>query len=138
MNVVVAEWVEKAESDYRVALRESQATDPPEPDAVCFHAQQCVEKYAKAFLVERGVDFDYTHNMSYVHGRCASVDPEFNRYKEDFDALDDYSVDIRYPGEKAAESDARAALEIVIRLRAFIRSKLGLDQPPTLKGAENL
>ena len=63
MNVVVAEWVEKAESDYRVALRESQATDPPEPDAVCFHAQQCVEKYAKAFLVERGVDFDYTHNM---------------------------------------------------------------------------
>ena len=134
MNVVVAEWVEKAESDYRVALRESQATDPPEPDAVCFHAQQCVEKYAKAFLVERGIDFDYTHNMPYLHGRCASVDPEFNRYKDDFDALDDYSVDIRYPGEKAAESDARAAIEIATHLRAFVRSRLDLDQPPISSG----
>ena len=98
MNAVVIEWVEKGESDYRVAVRESQAINPPEPDAVCFHAQQCVEKYVKAFLVERGVEFDYIHNMPYLHGKCVSADPEFNSYKDDFDALDDYSVDLRYPG----------------------------------------
>lgn len=41
------EWVSKAEGDWRVAQREMAATDPVN-DAVCFHAQQCVEKYLTA------------------------------------------------------------------------------------------
>ncbi len=45
MNDLVREWIEKAEGDYRVALRESQVTDEPSWDAVCFHAQQSIEKY---------------------------------------------------------------------------------------------
>ena len=33
MNDLVREWIEKAEGDYRVALRESQVTDEPSWDA---------------------------------------------------------------------------------------------------------
>jgi len=135
MKDLTAEWVKKAESDYRVAWREAQATNPPEPDAVCFHAQQCIEKYAKAFLQEAGIAFDYTHSMVYLHLKCATADPEFQAHKADFDRLDDYSVDIRYPGDSAAEADARESVEIMARLRAFIRLKLGLDPIPPSKGA---
>ena len=44
------EWIEKAEGDYRTALRERRVRRRPNHDAVCFHAQQCIEKYLKALL----------------------------------------------------------------------------------------
>lgn len=47
MNDGVREWVEKAEGDFCTALREYRARKNRNHDAVCFHAQQCVEKYLK-------------------------------------------------------------------------------------------
>jgi len=47
MNPLTLEWVQKAEADYAAACWLDQATTPVH-DAVCFHAQQCVEKYLKA------------------------------------------------------------------------------------------
>lgn len=54
---VTREWVTKAENDLRVAvyLLEPRVDQPTE--AVCFHAQQCAEKYVKALLVFRATDF---------------------------------------------------------------------------------
>jgi len=53
MNVMATEWVEKAEADYRTAEREARVRKAPSHDVVCFHAQQCAEKYLKAFLLHR-------------------------------------------------------------------------------------
>jgi HEPN domain-containing protein len=44
MTPLAAEWVSKAEGDYATARRELRARNKPNFDAVCFHAQQCVEK----------------------------------------------------------------------------------------------
>jgi HEPN domain-containing protein len=52
MNPLTLEWVDKAEGDYATALRELRARKQPNYDAACFHAQQCVEKYLKAYLQE--------------------------------------------------------------------------------------
>lgn len=46
----VRAWVRKAESDLKVA-RDELATLEPATDAVCFHCQQCAEKYLKAYLI---------------------------------------------------------------------------------------
>ena len=35
-------------------------------DTVCFHAQQCVEKYLKAFLVLEGIDFPKAHDIGKI------------------------------------------------------------------------
>ncbi len=45
------DWIDKAESDF-VAI--SRLKEKPEGiyDIICFHAQQCVEKYLKAILQE--------------------------------------------------------------------------------------
>jgi HEPN domain-containing protein len=43
MRVETAEWVEKAEGDWHTAGRELKATEFPNYDAVCFHAQQCAD-----------------------------------------------------------------------------------------------
>lgn len=53
MKRTTREWVDKAEGDATVAERELAAPNPVS-DAVCFHAQQCVEKYLKGVLEERG------------------------------------------------------------------------------------
>jgi len=39
MNDVIREWVHKDEGDFATASRELAATDSPNFDAVCFHAQ---------------------------------------------------------------------------------------------------
>lgn len=59
------EWIEKAEGDLTIALREVNA---PEPvwDGICFHAQQCAEKYLKALLEEQGIPFSKTHDLVYL------------------------------------------------------------------------
>jgi len=46
------EWLEKAEEDYTVA---SSLHADRTPGAICFHCQQCVEKWLKAALVKHGV-----------------------------------------------------------------------------------
>ena len=48
MNPEISAWVNKAEGDWETMLRESVATEKRNLDAVCFHAQQCAEKYLKA------------------------------------------------------------------------------------------
>lgn len=48
MNATIKEWVDKATGDYHTASRELQVSHEPNFDAVCFHAQQCIEKLMKA------------------------------------------------------------------------------------------
>jgi len=50
MNTVAAKWVQKAEADFYTAPREWRVRKNRNHDAVCFHAQQCIEKYLKAVL----------------------------------------------------------------------------------------
>jgi len=128
MNELVTEWIRKAESDYLVAQHELKLAEPRTSEAVCFHAQQCVEKYAKAFLTEHEVEFEYTHNMLYLHRKCVEIDAEFKKNERGFDILDDYAVDIRYPGISIKDEDAKESFEIAKRIRALIRSKLNLPE----------
>ncbi len=57
---IASKWIEKAEKDLLTAERELSFQDPV-TDTVCFHCQQAVEKYLKAFLVFHQVYFTKTH-----------------------------------------------------------------------------
>src|SRR5437660_1593841 len=48
MKRLTAQWVRKAESDYAVAKILARRSDPHH-DEVCFHSQQCAEKYLNLF-----------------------------------------------------------------------------------------
>ena len=60
---VVREWVVKAENDLTNAAHVLKLAAECPSDTVCFHAQQCVEKYLKALLVLDGIDFPKTHDI---------------------------------------------------------------------------
>jgi HEPN domain-containing protein len=60
---VCAEWLAKAENDLTNAAHTLKLGASCPTDTVCFHAQQCVEKYLKALLVVEGIDFPKTHDL---------------------------------------------------------------------------
>ena len=74
---LVAEWVRKAEDDFETATRIMRWRKKPQPDAVCYHCQQCAEKYLKAFLVLHSVDFPRIHHLPKLNELCASVEGSF-------------------------------------------------------------
>jgi HEPN domain-containing protein len=61
---VVGEWIAKAENDLKNASNTLKLGKEGPLDTICFHAQQCVEKYMKAFLTSKGIDFPKTHDIS--------------------------------------------------------------------------
>ncbi len=48
---VICEWVIKTENNLKNAVHSLKLGKECPTDTVCFHAQQCVEKYLKALLV---------------------------------------------------------------------------------------
>jgi HEPN domain-containing protein len=52
--VVAREWATKADNDLKTAAHTLKLGDKCPTDTVCFHAQQCVEKYLNAFLACTG------------------------------------------------------------------------------------
>jgi HEPN domain-containing protein len=130
MKRVTQEWVEKAEGDYGVARRELGAAQPVF-DAVCFHGQQCAEKYLKALLQERGVAFPRSHDLLLLSSLAGSHLSPPGLQQPDLKLLTSFAVDLRYPGATASRSDAEAALRIAADVRAAVRTALGLPTSPT-------
>jgi HEPN domain-containing protein len=58
-NVIrlVREWIEKAEEDLLTAQVLMSTSENRPVNNVCFHAQQCVEKYIKALLISLSINF---------------------------------------------------------------------------------
>jgi HEPN domain-containing protein len=126
MKPAVAEWVSKAEGDFLTAGRELRARKSPNYDAVCFHAQQCAEKYLKAALQEIGKRIPKIHYLLELLSLILKFDGSYEFLKADLEVLEDYSVIFRYPGEFAEKTEAQSAYAAARTVRKFIRQKLGL------------
>lgn len=127
MADLLVEWVSKAEDDYQVAQREMRSRGKKSYDAICFHCQQAIEKYMKAFLYAKKVDFPKTHNLIELLRLCSPLDGSFEMYKDLLIELDRYGVRYRYPGVSAEKEDAKSALSGAKSLREFLRTKLGIN-----------
>lgn len=126
MNPRVAEWISKAEGDFLTAGRELRARKSPNYDAVCFHAQQCAEKYLKAVLQENERNIPKIHNLIDLMLLCEEIDGSFEMLRADLVVVERFSVRIRYPGQNADKGDAQFAYAAAEIARKFIRQKLGL------------
>lgn len=126
MNQAVAEWVSKAEGDFVTAGRELRARKSPNYDAVCFHAQQCAEKYLKAILQESNKRIPKIHFLLELLALLLKFDGSYEFLKADLEILEDYSVRFRYPGHFAEKEEAQSAYASAGAIRKFARQKLEL------------
>ncbi|MEW5692114.1 MAG: HEPN domain-containing protein [Candidatus Hydrogenedentota bacterium] len=124
---LVNKWIKKADKDFLTAERELSFEDPV-TEAVCFHCQQVVEKYLKAFLIYYQIYFTKTHKIVDLLELCATIDPSFKEELKEADNLTDYAVEVRYPDillEPGVE-DAREALEMAKKVKKFVLNKINL------------
>ena len=126
MKPAIAEWISKAEGDFATAGRELRARKSPNYDAVCFHTQQCAEKYLKAVMQAEGQHIPKIHNLIELMLLCLQIDSTFEMLRADLIVMERYSVRVRYPGNSAEKDDAKAAYHAAKVVRQFVRQKLGL------------
>lgn len=123
---MVKDWILKAESDLKIG-KDEVLTSNPATDAVCFHMQQAVEKYLKAFLVFNNREIRKTRDIAELIEACKEIDGEFDYlYEIGADKLTMYTVEFRYPGIVLFPSleETRKAIEIAEKVKIFILEKL--------------
>lgn len=123
---VVHAWIARADNDLKTG-KDEFATKDPATDTICFHMQQCVEKYLKAYLVAKGKEITKTHNLALILQWCLETDPDFTQLRETgVDALTAYATAIRYPDDFHMPSlgETEKAIQAAEATRQFVLSKL--------------
>ncbi len=119
------EWMKKADADLDMAGRALRGKRK-HPDSGCYHAQQAAEKYLKALLVARGVEFPKTHDLVILNQLCVS-NGILTAFAEDpLDFLSAFAIRVRYPGGEPDLEEARKAIVIAKTVRQFARKWLGI------------
>lgn len=127
MKEEVKKWIEIANIDFYSA-KELLNSDEPLTLTACFHSQQAIEKYLKAYLVFKNKEFTKTHNISELLKLCIDIDIEFEILKElKIYELTIYATHIRYPDNFYIPTldEAKEAIELAEKTKEFVLKKLG-------------
>jgi len=132
----VREWAAHADDDMRVAEHTLTLPDDCPYRLVAYHAQQCAEKYLKPYLVLRGIDFPFTHNLARLLELC-SEQSAWREQLKDVEELTPFAITACYPGddEPVSEAEARRAVDIATRAREEVRAALSAEGA-ALKGRQ--
>jgi len=125
MKPETIEWIDKAEGDWTVARREIQ-TPNPVWNVITFLAQQCAEKYLKAFLEEHNIAFAKTHDLVVLLNSSGGLLPEINPLKQSLAHLSTFGIATRYPGAQADRRAAEESMKTADGVRTIIRAKFQL------------
>lgn len=125
---LVEEWIYKAEEDFESAVHLVKKDKKAVPDSVCFHCQQCIEKYLKAFLISNDIEPPEIHDLQRLKVICSKVDESFEEVSGELDILNAYAVNFWYPGEVATVEEANEAVFVMRKIHKFIRDRLKLER----------
>lgn len=119
---IVQQWVLKAEHDLTTAAHTLKLGADGPTDTVCFHAQQCVEKYLKELLAWQDVEAPKTHNIKTLLALLLSR-VHFELTVAEQERLTEYATVSRYPGdyEPITLTEARRAVTLARRVRRQVR-----------------
>ncbi|NLO05015.1 MAG: HEPN domain-containing protein [candidate division WS1 bacterium] len=120
----VVELVRKAELDYLTVQRLEL---PLLAEVICFHCQQCAEKYLKALVSAHGEVPERTHDLLVLHARVDAYESAVEGLLPDLALLNPFAVAVRY-AEGTADTDmAHQAIEAMERVRNAARDLLNLE-----------
>ena len=94
MKPETMEWIDKAEGDWLVAQREMHAADPVW-NVVSFLAQQCAEKYLKAFLEQHNIVFGKIHDLVVLLNSSGGLLSELNSQRQSLAHLSTFGIATR-------------------------------------------
>ena len=132
MKRLTAQWVRKAESDYEVARQIARGNEPHH-DEVCFHCQQCAEKYLKALLEELGQPVPRTHILEDLIALLVLHQARLRTFRLGSRILTRFAVATRYPGTNATKREANSAIRWADKFRSVARALLQIPPPRARK-----
>ena len=126
MNPLTLEWVRTAEADWKGLKMAQQASEPDLNNPICFDAQQCIEKYLKAWLQEANIPVPRTHDLNQLLALIVPSQPKWDAWQIAFSVLEPYAVDARYPGYLRTAAQVEHAIRICSEVRREVRAVLQL------------
>lgn len=123
------DWIEKADHDLGSA-KIIFIHLPDYFDTIAFHCQQAVEKYIKAILVHKEIEFQRSHDLIYLLELLSNhTEITEEKYKKAV-SLNGYSIQIRYPNKivKLSSEELQFALAISHEFRTFAFEQIGIDE----------
>ena len=124
-HLFIKQWLKKADGDLKVA-KTLFAGKAKFNDIICFHAQQAVEKYLKAYLTAKQTEFPKTHKIEDLPDLVAVTNPGLAALLNSTSNLSIYAVEFRYPGDypKPKRKETRRAIELAEETRQRIVPEL--------------
>ncbi len=122
--------IEEAQRSLRMAERDSTAFDvllnsgEVHLSIVCFHAQQAVEKYLKAVLFTRQIEFRRTHNLIELTGLLRNAGMNTPIPDSDLERLNPYAVEFRYDDAEIILITSTEMHQIVIAMDSWAKAQV--------------
>lgn len=90
---------------------------------ICFHMQQCIEKYLKGYLIYKTGMLHGGHGLRKLCSTASTFNEEFNKFKKDLAFVGDFYIEVRYPQEDpliATKEDTEDCFKIADEIMSFI------------------
>jgi len=118
---LVEEWISKAEEDFRSMEELYRISVSEFANTICFHAQQCAEKYLKALLTKYGIEPPWIHTLEALLDLLTEKNPALEENRSMLAQLTPYGTEYRYPGKFATAEEAEDCYDIIIRFRKNVQ-----------------
>ena len=86
---IAKEWFFVANKDLKSAIF-LQNMKPVPLEIICYHCQQCAEKYIKGFLAFKEEKIEKSHNLVLLNKKCREYNIDFKEIEEECLRLTDY------------------------------------------------
>jgi HEPN domain-containing protein len=118
-------YIKKANADLKAA-RKLMEDNEIDSCIICFHLQQFVEKYLKAYLIFNNFEPKKIHNLSLLLVQCISIDQEFSAFEDSLILeLTDCGVIARYDDVDEIDTEfINSVLPAIEDFRTFIDNRI--------------
>ena len=98
---------------------------------VCFMCQGSAEKYLKAYLIWKGWELEKIHDLKDLLNYTIDLDPDFEKFKQECELLNEYITEGRYPGdlpfESIGEKETKEAIDAVDKIAVFVEKRINFE-----------
>ncbi len=125
-NTIIEGWLQKADEDFQYA-KASLDNNLPFYSSICFHLNQAAEKYLKAYIVAKELEFQKIHDLTKLLQICIANDLEFKKLTAFINEINPFYIETRYPGfttDFITKSETEGALKMVDEICSFVKTKL--------------
>lgn len=122
---VVERWIDKAEKDFGLAVK--NMPDEDYSALVCFHFHQAAEKLLKTYIVKNALDFRSVHDLIELLEICKTKDLSFQELRNSCVFLNPFYIETRYPVEWEdvyTADEVKMAHKHSEEVRDFVKARL--------------